>query len=940
MIFTLYSYKGGVGRSMALANVAHWLYLRGLTVLMVDWDLEAPGLETFFYQSADKIDLVRSHLGVIDLLTGYCRQFPYLSGPSSWDGLPPVESYLCEIEPEFAYQSSIPESRGRLLLLSAGWRSGPRFAEYAEAVHAFDWANFYTRFRGQEYFNWFRGQLLSLADVVLVDSRTGITEMGGVCTRQLADVVVSFSAPNSQNLQGVLEMADSFQSEAVTKARGVRLEVLILPARIDDQDSVGYNTFRSDFVRDAERFTPAVLRKWKRSPWDLAIPYKAQYSYGEKLATGVEGSNEKVEQAYKELATHIAFFSPQGSKLWNACLPEMKPLAAVAGIDLSIPPWQEADAVVAQFNSQELVEAQRVLLRLVHLSPQSPSLDSRRRSTSVELNAAGSAGVIERLTESGVIARVEEADAISPESFELAQESVVTNWPRLREWIEAQRPLLLWRQDLAAQAAKWMAGNQDPALLLRGTPLREAAANSSEAQLNAAERLFVDSSLEAEGDRERIEQEQTEQAKRAEEERQRIKRDREKSATFRRRVRFSVAGLVFVGGLIWIWAQPSLWYTISRTILRRTPEIQIVEAPPSGQGGPNTTSKICGKVSGVRLIDFRVVLYAFNDKWYIQPTTSSSTPVNPDGNWCTVTHLGESYAALLVLAGFEPANVSDRLPQIGGDVVAIGTAQSPPPGWVVPSLDSLSKSPEVARIGYTRFDVMFTPEGKAREADHYYYAVKVNDQPVYFDGFLSDRNIFPLQAGPNWISFALGNLNLTGQDNGFENLQLTVTFLKGNDVVYQQDLKRTYVALRDVPGIGIETEVGKFVWAGKYVVPTGEDQYEVLLVGSSVCNPADVQNCIDRAMQAKKEFDGASMSFNGQQVVVAWRPPLRPVPGGFFALGLVLPTKQVKYTFNSTEADQLCHWAQGALRTGKAGMIFQKDWRRYNVATRGYGPCE
>jgi MinD-like ATPase involved in chromosome partitioning or flagellar assembly len=90
MIFTLYSYKGGVGRSMALANVAHWLYLRGLNVLMVDWDLEAPGLETFFFQSAEKIDLVRSHLGVIDLLTGYCRQFPYLSGPASWEGLPPI----------------------------------------------------------------------------------------------------------------------------------------------------------------------------------------------------------------------------------------------------------------------------------------------------------------------------------------------------------------------------------------------------------------------------------------------------------------------------------------------------------------------------------------------------------------------------------------------------------------------------------------------------------------------------------------------------------------------------------------------------------------------------------------------------------------------------------------------------------------------------------
>ena len=47
-IVTFYSYKGGVGRTMALANVAVLLSQWGKKVLMVDWDLEAPGLEHFF----------------------------------------------------------------------------------------------------------------------------------------------------------------------------------------------------------------------------------------------------------------------------------------------------------------------------------------------------------------------------------------------------------------------------------------------------------------------------------------------------------------------------------------------------------------------------------------------------------------------------------------------------------------------------------------------------------------------------------------------------------------------------------------------------------------------------------------------------------------------------------------------------------------------------
>jgi cellulose biosynthesis protein BcsQ len=41
MIYTFYSYKGGVGRSMALVNIAELFYQAGLKVLMVDLDLES-----------------------------------------------------------------------------------------------------------------------------------------------------------------------------------------------------------------------------------------------------------------------------------------------------------------------------------------------------------------------------------------------------------------------------------------------------------------------------------------------------------------------------------------------------------------------------------------------------------------------------------------------------------------------------------------------------------------------------------------------------------------------------------------------------------------------------------------------------------------------------------------------------------------------------------
>src|SRR5262249_41610698 len=238
MIYTFYSYKGGVGRSMALANVAEWFYQQGLRVIMIDWDLEAPGLESFFCQSQEELDAVRSQLGLIDMLTAYKRMFPRLPLPRAQepavagqtDGdhlgatlkvleecLPPVSSMLYPIH---TLESSAPGSARALWLLPAGWRfetpaesdaphePDQRFATYSQAVQDFNWSDFYLSFEGEAYFEWLRRQLTAeeLADIVLIDSRTGVTEMSGVCTRQLADVVVSFCVPNFQNLDGVERM--------------------------------------------------------------------------------------------------------------------------------------------------------------------------------------------------------------------------------------------------------------------------------------------------------------------------------------------------------------------------------------------------------------------------------------------------------------------------------------------------------------------------------------------------------------------------------------------------------------------------------------------------------------------------------------------------------------------------------------------------------------
>src|SRR5207245_873760 len=64
-IITFYSYKGGTGRTMLLANLAWTLASQGKRVLAVDWDLEAPGLHRYFRPFLIDPDLTASN-GIID----------------------------------------------------------------------------------------------------------------------------------------------------------------------------------------------------------------------------------------------------------------------------------------------------------------------------------------------------------------------------------------------------------------------------------------------------------------------------------------------------------------------------------------------------------------------------------------------------------------------------------------------------------------------------------------------------------------------------------------------------------------------------------------------------------------------------------------------------------------------------------------------------------
>lgn len=219
-ICTFYSFKGGVGRSMAALNVAYALVARGHRVLLVDFDLEAPGL-SYFLQRQGEIGDRTSYRDAVDLLA-WARQVAVENpdgaqdpdwveenGPSLFryvsvlaqDKLQPLlrplgtlgTLHVLPADTERDYVNRLADlrladlSREQLFAMSAALRG--QFQRHRLPI---DVPTYYGT----------HGELKVPYDFVLLDSRTGFNELGGLCVGPVADRLIVFTGLNDQNLAG------------------------------------------------------------------------------------------------------------------------------------------------------------------------------------------------------------------------------------------------------------------------------------------------------------------------------------------------------------------------------------------------------------------------------------------------------------------------------------------------------------------------------------------------------------------------------------------------------------------------------------------------------------------------------------------------------------------------------------------------------------------
>jgi hypothetical protein len=271
-IITFYSYKGGTGRTMAMANVAWVIASAGKRVLAVDWDLESPGLHKFFHPFLDE-STVSVTPGIIEIINEYASA-AVSPAPRSDDWhteYARVDRHAVSLEWDF------PED-GKLDFLSAGRQN----RDYSSAVVSLDWDNFYDRLGGGRFFRAMREDMKRNYDYVLIDSRTGLSDVADICTIELPDILTVCFTLSDQSIEGAANVARQISG----RYRDRNIRVMPVPMRIEDGEKEKLDIGRSLARTQFEGFPAGMTQEESAQYWaSVEVPYKPFYAFEEVLAT-------------------------------------------------------------------------------------------------------------------------------------------------------------------------------------------------------------------------------------------------------------------------------------------------------------------------------------------------------------------------------------------------------------------------------------------------------------------------------------------------------------------------------------------------------------------------------------------------------------------------------------------------------------------------------
>jgi hypothetical protein len=249
-IISFYSYKGGVGRTTALASLAIQWSRQGRKVLLVDFDLEAPGLASVFPPPQG----VHVDVGVVDYLLEHPvvgNQFPVGELIYVFDDRAVVGSGEIRVVPAGRIDSWYLEklSRidyGRLVDNSIDSATASISGSQNSPMH--------------ELLNALRRQ--EQPDLVLLDSRAGLHDLGGLALSSLSHWHVLFGLDSPQSWDG-LKLAIGYLGRKQVETGRIQRDCLLVQSMVPPQEGRQPST---------ERFRHQAYEAFCADYYDTASP--------------------------------------------------------------------------------------------------------------------------------------------------------------------------------------------------------------------------------------------------------------------------------------------------------------------------------------------------------------------------------------------------------------------------------------------------------------------------------------------------------------------------------------------------------------------------------------------------------------------------------------------------------------------------------------------
>ena len=282
-----YSYKGGVGRTMALVNIACLMAKQGKKILLIDWDLEAPGLHSYFPSVQNET------LGLVDIITDVKMFLQNNNEEKDEEHQNNKEEYEIFLEKNLTKYISKSVKINKSIFKVDIIKAGKFNEEYVSKLEAINWMEFYKK--EPVFFRTFAHFLEERYDYILIDSRTGLADTSGICTMLMPQILVLVFSLNHQNLNGVIDVARQSIEYRYGSFDYRNLTVLPLPSRLDNENPDELAKWIKNYK---ERFESLFKELYLLDDCSLdnyfnisKIPYKPSQAYGENIPTLTEKTN-------------------------------------------------------------------------------------------------------------------------------------------------------------------------------------------------------------------------------------------------------------------------------------------------------------------------------------------------------------------------------------------------------------------------------------------------------------------------------------------------------------------------------------------------------------------------------------------------------------------------------------------------------------------------